>query len=146
MELIKKLNNKKIFLDTAPLIYYIEEDSRYANSLNGLFAIAEKQQCFFVSSVITLIEVMTLPLREGNKKLAKKYENILTHSSLIEIIDINTKIAGITAQLRAKYSLKTPDAIQLATAINYPADYFLTNDKRLRSIKEIPVITLDDFQ
>jgi predicted nucleic acid-binding protein len=40
---------------------------------------------------------------------------------------------------------QTPDAIQIATAIYYPADYFLTNDKRLKSVTEIKIITLEDL-
>ena len=145
MGLTNKFINKRIFLDTAPLIYYIEENSLYENLLNDLFAVCEKQKCQFISSVITLTEVLILPLREGKKELAEKYENILTHSHSIEIIDINVDIAKVTAQLRADYSLKTPDAIQLATAIYSYADYFLTNDKRLKIIKEVQVITLNDL-
>jgi predicted nucleic acid-binding protein len=145
MGLIEKFANKKIFLDTAPLIYYIEENPYYIKPLNELFMAGDKQKCHFISSVITLTEVLVLPLREGKIDIVEKYETILTHSQSIEIIDINKKIAKITAQLRAKYSLKTPDAIQLATSINHSADYFLTNDKRLKSIKEIAIILLEDL-
>jgi predicted nucleic acid-binding protein len=54
-------------------------------------------------------------------------------------------IAKLSAGLRAKYSLKTPDAIQLAAAIYCSADYFLTNDKRLATVKNIKVLTLEDM-
>ena len=141
-----QFDNKKIFLDTAPLIYYIEENPLYAAFLNDLFTTHENKKIQFVSSVITLLEVLVLPLREGNKKLSEAYENILTNSRSIDVIDINTNIAKIAAQLRADYSLKTPDAILLATAIYSSADFFLTNDKRLQTIKEVNVITLNDFQ
>ncbi|MDY0201998.1 MAG: hypothetical protein RBR40_13535 [Tenuifilaceae bacterium] len=47
--------------------------------------------------------------------------------------------------LRAKYALKTPDAIQLASALISLSDFFLTNDLRLKNVNEIEVITLDDF-
>jgi predicted nucleic acid-binding protein len=132
-------------LDTAPLIYYIEENPYFAKPLNELFIAGEKQECHFVSSVITLTEVLVLPIREGYDDIVEKYEMILTHSPSIEIVDINVEIAKITARLRANYSLKTPDAIQLATALYCSADYFLTNDKRLKSIKEISIILLEDL-
>jgi predicted nucleic acid-binding protein len=145
MGLTKTLAGKKIFLDTAPLIYFIEEHPYYASSLNELFISEGKPFCQLVSSVITLAEVLVLPMREGKYDLAQKYETILVNSQAIDIIEINIEIARITAQLRAKYSVKTPDAIQIATAIYYPTDYFLTNDKRLKSVKEIKVITLEDL-
>jgi predicted nucleic acid-binding protein len=145
MGLTKALAGKKIFLDTAPLIYFIEEHPYYASSLNELFISEGKPFCQLVSSVITLTEVLVLPMREGKNDLAQKYETILLNSPSIEIVEINVEIAKITAQLRAKYSLKTPDAIQIATAIYCTADYFLTNDKRLKSIKEIKIITLEDL-
>lgn len=55
-------------------------------------------------------------------------------------------MAETAAQLRAKYGLKTPDALQIATALEHHADYFLTNDHRLNSVTEINVITLLDIQ
>jgi predicted nucleic acid-binding protein len=145
MELIESFTNRRIFLDTAPLIYYIEDSAYFSKSLSELFIAVEEQKCVLISSVITLAEVLVLPLREGRQDLVEKYESILTNSQSVIIADINLEIAKITAQLRAKYSLKTPDAIQIGAAIFHSADYFLTNDKRLKSIKEVNVITLDDF-
>ena len=43
------------------------------------------------------------------------------------------------------YNYKTPDSIQLATAINYNSDYFLTNDKKLTH-KDLKIITPDDLK
>ena len=142
MGVIKSLYGKKIFLDTAPLIYYIEDDSVYMLKLNELFEV--KNRCRFVTSVITLAEVLVMPLRVGNTGLAKQYETILTQASNVDIFEINVQIAKETAQLRAKYSIKTPDAIQLATAQYCSADYFLTNDLNLKSIN-MNIITLDDL-
>jgi len=56
MGLIKSLYGKKIFLDTAPLIYYIEESHACVQKLNELFD--AKNCCRFVTSVITLTEVL----------------------------------------------------------------------------------------
>jgi predicted nucleic acid-binding protein len=142
MGLINTLIGKKIFIDTAPLIYFIEEHPYYSPVLYELF---NRPQYQFISSVVTLTEVLVLPLREGNQDLARKYEAILIHSPSIILADINIEIAKITAQLRAEYTLKTPDAIQLATAISYSADYFLTNDKHLKTIKKVKVITLEEL-
>ena len=86
-----------------------------------------------------------MPLRERRTQLAKQYEAILTMSENIDILDINIEIAKETAKIRADHSIKTPDAIQLATAKYSFADYFLTNDIRLKSFKGLNVITLSDL-
>jgi predicted nucleic acid-binding protein len=141
--LINLLYGKKIFLDTAPLIHYIEESSDYVLKLNELFLL--QNNCRFITSVITLSEVLVMPLRKGNTELAKQYEDILLQSENFDVYEINTEIAKETARLRAKYTIKTPDAIQLATANYCSVDYFLTNDLRLKLIKELNIITLTDL-
>lgn len=84
-------------------------------------------------------------MREGNKKLAEKYKTILLSSSDLETCEITNAISERAATIRAKYGFKTPDSIQLATAIVRKADYFLTNDTALKQTKEIKVIVLEDY-
>jgi predicted nucleic acid-binding protein len=142
---LRLFSNQTIFIDTAPLIYYIEENPKYLESLRQFFLSYEEYGYLFMSSVITLIEVLVLPLRHKKNELAQRYETILTGSKAIKLIAVDDEIAKIAARLRAEYALKTPDAIQLATAIAYSADTFLTNDKQLKTVKEINVITLDEL-
>lgn len=70
---------KVVFLDTAPLIYFIEGNSTYQSILANLFDFNDKGGFSFVTSTITLIEVLVKPLRYGHKNLAKQYRDILTH-------------------------------------------------------------------
>ena len=62
-----------------------------------------------------------------------------------EVLEVTNALAIKAAELRAKYNLRTPDAIQLATAIEYNADYFLTNDLRLKSVVEVNSIVLSEL-
>jgi len=145
MGLIQKLTNKKVFLDTAPLIYYIEENQKYSNILDKLFLTNSKGKFLFQTSVITLLEVLVLPMRHKEHQLVEQYQNILCKSPTIEILDINIEITISAAGYRAKYGLKTPDSIQVATAVHTSADYFLTNDIRLKAVKEIEILILDEL-
>ena len=145
MGLIQKLTNKNVFLDTAPLIYYIEENQRYSKILDNLFFTNSKGKFKFQTSVITLLEVLVLPMRQKEEQLVEQYKNILCNSATIEIFDLNIEITIRAASFRAKYGLKTPDSIQLATAVYYSADYFLTNDIRLKSVNEIEILVLDEL-
>jgi predicted nucleic acid-binding protein len=49
------------------------------------------------------------------------------------------------SRLRAQYSIKTPDAIQIAGALVCGADKFLTNDADLKRVTEIDILVVDDF-
>jgi predicted nucleic acid-binding protein len=145
MGLIQKLKNKTVFLDTAPLIYYIEENQQYSPILNKLFLANSKGEFLFQTSVITLLEILVHPMRENKHQLVEEYQNILCNSSTINIFELNIEIAKRAAGLRAKYGLKTPDSIQVATSVYTSAEYFLTNDIRLKAIKEIETLVLDEL-
>jgi predicted nucleic acid-binding protein len=95
---------------------------------------------------VTLLEVLVKPLREGQIAIAKQYRDILTMAPGIELFDVTSAIAEQAAELRAKYNLRTPDAIQLATSVELGAAYFLTNDNRLKAVSETTVVTIEELQ
>ena len=82
------------------------------------------------------------PLREGRHYLASKYRNLLLSDPYMEMVPIEQDISEQAAALRAKYSIKTPDAIQVTAAQLHRADVFLTNDSRLEHITEVKVVAL----
>lgn len=145
MELGALFKGKVVFFDTAPLIYFMEKNVRYIDVIKPVITLIDSGQAKGLTSTITLLEVLVLPLREGNKKLAEKYKAILLSSNGLETCEISNAISEKAAGLRAKYGIKTPDSIQLATAIVRKADYFLTNDLALKQVKEIKVAVLEDY-
>jgi predicted nucleic acid-binding protein len=108
--------------------------------LDKLFTANSKGKFLFQTSVITLLEVLVQPIRENEHQLVEDYQNIICNSATIEIIELNIEIAKRAAGLRAKYGLRTPDSIQVATALNASSDYFLTNDIRLKAVKVIEML------
>jgi predicted nucleic acid-binding protein len=142
---IQDFTSKMVFLDTAPLIYFIEGHSAYQPILSRLFDFNDKGNFSFVTSSVTLLEVLVKPLREGQIAIAKQYRDILTTASGIEIFDVTSPIAEQAAKLRAKYNVRTPDSIQLATCIELGAEYFLTNDDKLKVVSEVMVVTVGEL-
>ncbi len=136
---------KKVFLDTAPLIYFIEGHSVYQPSLIKIFDANDKGDFEFITSCITLLEVLVKPLQSNQTQLTSRYKYILTNAPGIKIYDISSNISILAAELRATYNLKTPDALQIAVAIEYKADYFLTNDARLKQVTQINTVMLADI-
>jgi len=135
-----------IFIDTAPIIYYIEAHSQFGPLAKEVVDSFQLGELSAFSSVITLTEVLSKPFESGDEKLARKFADFLKHGKNLSLIEISTSIAERAGTLRGQYSdLRTVDAIQVSTAIDVGADVFLTNDKKLKQIKEIKVMVLKDY-
>lgn len=146
MEWIAQLQGQVVGLDSAPLIYFIEENPAYLEMTDAFFEAMVRGELRVVTSVITLLEVLVYPLRQGNSILAKQYRDILSDEEGLTTIEVSPAIAEIAAQLRATYNLRTPDAIQTATAIRGAASFFLTNDARLPSLPGLEVLLLEELR
>jgi len=91
------------------------------------------------------LEVLVQPLKTGNETLAKRYRDILLFSEGLTTFEIFHEVSEMASRLRVKYSMRTPDALQMAVGILYHAAYFLTNDPNLRKVSDITVLVLDDY-
>lgn len=145
MEWLAQLHDQIVGLDTAPLIYFIEENPNYLNLTDAFFEALFRGEFTVITSVLTITEVLVYPLRQGNTILAQQYRDILFNSQGLTTIEVSPDIAEAAAQLRATYNLRTPDAIQIATAIRGGASFFLTNDARLPSLPGLSVLVLQQL-
>jgi len=143
--LISSFGPGPVALDTAPLIYYIEADPKHLPVLAALFEASSAGRFHLVTSSISLLEVLVLPLRKGRSDLADRYREILVGSRQCTLIPVDSLVAERAAMLRAKYRLQTPDAIQVATAWVTQATAFVTADRILTKIHEVPVISLESL-
>lgn len=132
-------------LDTAPIIYFIEANPSLDQVVTGIFARIAKGECVGITSVITLTEVLTMPMRSGNKTLQSQYTELLRGSANFTTLPISFSIAEKAAELRARHHLRTPDAIQIATAMEAGCQAFLTNDLKVKRVEEIKIIVLSEL-
>lgn len=145
MGLIDELHGQRVCIDTAPVIYFIEKHPKYLNLLHPLFIEVDSGNIDAITSTVTLLEVLVLPIKTNNVTLAGKYREILLYSEGFTTFEVLHEVSELSARLRAKYTIKTPDAIQIVTGILYGADQFLTNDPNLKKITDLEVLVLDDF-
>jgi predicted nucleic acid-binding protein len=136
----------KIFLDTAPVIYYIEATPAYADIVQAAFALIDAGQTQALVSPVTLAKCLTLPIRQNQSTVVQLFTDLLTNTEGISMVEINAAIGQKSAELRVQYKLKLPDALQIATAIHYGCDTFLTNDIDLKRVKELRIIALEDLK
>lgn len=129
-------------IDASPFIYLVEQHPTYLQLVREIFARIDGGNFVGVSSVITLIEVLTQPKKLGAALIEREYNALLLHSQHLTIVITTHAIADRAADLRARYSLRTPDAIQIATALQAGCEAFLTNDLALRRVTELRVLAL----
>src|SRR5665213_1370725 len=142
MGLIADLGAGPVALDTAVFIYFIEEDPRMLPLIAPLFREAAAGTRELVTSAITLLEVLVVPYRAGNRLLADRYEALLTRSRGMRLVVPTLDHWRAAAQLRATTGLKTPDALQLVAALGAGCQTFLTNDRRLAPVAGLRVLQL----
>ena len=137
-------DSKKIFFDTAPIIYYLQESDLYFNTMISF--LRQNRDGDYVISSITATEDLTYPFRENDEKLINDFYSFIDDME-VEIKEIDMRIAVKAAQIRAEYKFFKPlDSLQLATACITGCDIFLTNDKQLKQFKEIKCVTMADIQ
>jgi predicted nucleic acid-binding protein len=145
VEWIDALRGTVVGLDTAPLIYFIEEHPIWLPVVQPFFNALDRGVFRVVTSTLTVTEVLVHPLRKSHTSLAEQYRHILLRANNLIALPVTADIAEKAAELRAWYGLRTPDAIQLATAIRGEAQSFFSNDKRISSVAPIRVMTLESL-
>ena len=135
---------RQIFLDTAPVIYYVENNPSYAHVVQPLFDSLDNGDLIAVVSPITLAECLVLPYKLGKPNAAKIFTDLLVNSPSVLFSPLNDTCADAAAELRARYNIALADAFQLAVALYTHSDAFLTNDIELKRVTEIPILVISE--
>lgn len=135
-----------VFIDTAPIIYYIQAHPEFGPLAREVVMAFQSGNVIAYSSVLTLTEVLAKPIEMNDEPLARRFADFLKYARHLSLIEISEGIAETAGNLRGRYSfLKTIDALQVTAALDVGADAFLTNDAKLKQIKELKVILLKDY-
>ena len=137
---------QRLFFDTAPLIYFVEENVTYVERVKAILVCLDAGKFAGFTSVVTLTEILPLPIKTGDAILIKKHHDFLLHSRNLSLVNIDISIGLQAGELRSKYNLGTADALQIASALSANCDTLLTNDKQLRRVAELRVLVLDDLE
>jgi predicted nucleic acid-binding protein len=97
--------HRRIAIDTSIFIYYLEANPRYVDMAGEVFSWLERSPNTAVTSTLTMTELLN------------RYFGLLTQFPHLEWVAPDLTIADAAAQIRAHRRLRTPDALQAATAI-----------------------------
>ena len=132
-------------IDTMAFIYHFENNPTYTLFTKPLFQVIEAGKARGVTSTLSVMEILVKPKEIGNISAAEDYKYVLTNFPNLRIRNLDLEVAEKAAEIRAKYHLRPPDAIQIGTALVEDADAFITNDSKLKRVDEIEIIVMKDL-
>jgi predicted nucleic acid-binding protein len=94
-----------------------------------------------VTSRLTRLECRSKPLKAGDLATLAQFDVFFAGVELV-LADLSAAVVERATDLRARYNLKTPDALHYATAVEVGATVFLTGDRGLSRCSEVPVEVL----
>lgn len=116
---------KTIFIDTAPVIYFIEGHETFGPMVKHVVELMDEKKMQAFTSVLTLSEVLPKPVERGNDELVEKFKAYLKNGRNLGLLSITEPIGETAGVLRGKYPhLKTVDAVQIAAALDVGARLF----------------------
>ncbi|MBC6478319.1 MAG: PIN domain-containing protein [Hormoscilla sp. GM7CHS1pb] len=136
--------SSRVYVDTAMVIYSVEKFPEYFPMLQPMWLQMHNGEIEIFSSELTLMEAIVVPIRNSDTLLVNAYEQLLL-STEMQLIPISQSLLREAASLRASTAnLRTPDAIHVATSFVANCTLFLTNDKRLRNVPNLPITILSE--
>lgn len=129
------------FLDANIIIYRVEAvepfNQQVLTTLQEL--VVKHPDAGFAVSRLSMMECLVKPLREQNTAHINRYRAFFSSAGL-QIVEISSLIVESATLLRARHGLRTPDAIQAASAlsINGPVT-FLTGDRHFQKVPGLHV-------
>jgi predicted nucleic acid-binding protein len=143
---VESLQGQAVGVDTAPIIYFIQDHPIYLPAVRPFFQALDRGEFRAITSIVTLLEVLVHPFRRGDVELAQRYRDFLLSSTNLTCMVLSGDIAQEAARLRSQHNLRTADAIQMATAIHEGASSFLTNDAGLPSLPMLQMMVLNQLR
>lgn len=136
---------ERLFLDTAPVIYFVERNPTYTDRVRPVFGRIDDGLLTAVTSPVTLAECLVHPYRLSLPALARDFTDLITRGRNTQFAPIDQETAAAAARIRARYNLSLADALQAALALSWDCDAFLTNDSAFKRVTGLNVLVLDDF-
>lgn len=132
----------KLFIDTNIFVSVLSKEKNYKKAKKVLEEIHEGKH-LGITSTICIAEVLSGFYSKGEKENGDRYLADVRSINNFRIVGFDIEIAKEAAKMRAKFELKLPDAIIIATCKTH-ACTLVTRDRELIKIEEIEVIDLGE--
>lgn len=142
MGLRDEIKGKRVYFDANIFIYLMEGFPALDTGLRDIRDSIYYGETHICTSELTLCEVLVPAFRSNNTELLMLYRKFIEDSGAFELIPTTREIYIRASLLRAQLGLKSPDAIHVSSAIASKCSAFLTNDKVLKTPKDISILNI----
>jgi predicted nucleic acid-binding protein len=134
-----------IYLDANFIIRLVESHHGQNVAHERLWDMVDTGRLMARTSWLTWSEVLVHPLRNGDDALVEVYDRFFAgETAALACHEVERTILRHAAGLRAHHpSLKSPDAIHLATASLNDCDWFVSSDARLAVLPRLHYLNPD---
>ena len=134
----KRVNGKKILIDTNIIIYLTDMIQPYEPLSRLIFEMIEIGEASAVLSIISVAEVMQGPLKKGRHQNAQDVKNYLINFPNIFCQEITMDVLDRMGRnnLINWSKLRTTDSLIIASGLANGVELFISNDARFK--KAIP--------
>jgi len=123
-----------IFWDTNLFVYWMEDHPDWSPKVERMRTRMLERQDQLCTSALTIGELLAAPYKQQDRELAGRYQTAL-RSPWVQVLSFGPETADHYAQIRAQWTIRPADAIQLACAAQARVDLFVTNDQRLSRLQ-----------
>ncbi len=125
------------FYDACAVIYLVEAVEPWYSQLKGILVRLGGHRAQHAVSELSLLECRVKPLHLGPTELPNRFDRFFNAPTLTRV-PLKRQVVTHATELRAKFGLKTPDALQAACALSLPGEVlFLTNDQRFARVPNL---------
>jgi len=100
-ELIQRVRGKRVYRDSAPIGYVLENNPRYADIALQFTDASERNDLFGFTGTMALVELLVKPLREQNAALAANIKQLFASGDIFTCLEHPHDTLMLSAQLRA---------------------------------------------
>jgi uncharacterized protein len=142
---VNKLRGSRVYFDVNPIIYFIEQNTQFSEAVTPVFEMIGDGSIIAFTSELSLTEILIKPIRNNFNQVIQAHKELLLDSEIFTLISPNQDTFLLAAELGGKSSMRTPDAIHMACAIESKCKYFITNDKGIKSTGDVTVVQIGEL-
>ncbi|MEO8500211.1 MAG: type II toxin-antitoxin system VapC family toxin [Vicinamibacteria bacterium] len=134
----------RLYLDANAIVFAVEGPDRLRDFVAAWTERAESSpEGAVLTSRLSLSECLILPIRRKDEAAIEKLQRFFAGS--VQVLSVDDELVDMATDLHREYSLKTIDALHLATAIRGKADVFLTRDAGIARYPRIRSVTCEQI-
>jgi predicted nucleic acid-binding protein len=137
--------HRRIALDTSVFIDHWEAGSKHLARTHTIFSWLEQPGSAAITSTITMTELLVLPYRQGDERLANDLYALLSIYPNLNWIAPNLDIADLAARIRARYRPPNPRCSRSRDRRTFAGHRFDHHDALFERVEGFQTLVMDQL-